>query len=187
MCGRYFFDPDDYRDFLRQTDLAGRFQGGEICPSMQAPVLTAAHKAELARWGLPFHKPGQNLLHARAETVEEKRSFAPAFRHDRIMVPTSGFFEWQHDEKGRSLAGQKYFFREKGEPRLYLAGLLLPGEEGPCFVIITRPAGVWVEATHDREPLILPRERVNAWLGRIDQARALLRAPYPELQREFRG
>lgn len=186
MCGRYFFDPDDYRLFLDKSGLSGQFKGGEIVPTAKAPVLRADHSVILCRWGLPFYGSSKELLHARAETLEEKKTFAPAFRHDRLMIPTSGFFEWQH-EGGRSLPGQKYFFKEPEEKRLYLAGLLLPGQEGPSFVIITRPAGPSMEGTHDREPLILPRKKVNVWLRDIEGARALVKTPYVPLERSYAG
>ena len=186
MCGRYFFDPDDYMVFLEETKLKGRFKGGEVFPTADAPVLRANQEVLLARWGLPFSGSGQNLLHARSATVEEKRSFAPAFRHDRVMIPSSGFYEWQH-KNGKSVPGEKYFFKIPDQKRLYMAGLLLPGPEGPCFVIITRKAGPSVETTHDREPLILPREKVMLWLRDLEAARRLLGTDYPELKRLYCG
>lgn len=185
MCGRYFFDPEDYAGFLRQSGLAGRFKGGEIVPTAEAPVLADRSRVLLGRWGLPFFG-GRELLHARAETVTSKKTFKPVFEHDRLMIPSSGFFEWQHIN-GKSQSGQKYFFRRKDEPRLYMAGLLLPSPEGPCFVIITREAGPSMRETHDREPLLLNRSEVLPWLSDPSAALKILQKGPALLSRTYCG
>lgn len=187
MCGRYFFDPAEYGNFLNETGLSETFKGGEIRPTDRAPVLTAEGKVLLSRWGFPLTgQPAKELLHARAETVTEKKLFAPAFASGRLMVPASGFYEWLH-RNGKSVRGQKYFFFDPERPRLYMAGLLLPTPEGPSFVIITRPAGPEMADIHDREPLILARAEVPAWLHDASEAARLLAGPAFPLRKTFQG
>lgn len=188
MCGRYFFDPDDYQELLAAARFpAEEFKGGEVYPNSKAPVLLADKSLHLLRWGRPWSGgKGGSLLHARAESVREKSTFAPAFREQRCMIPTSGYYEWQHID-GKSQRGQKYFFYNPETPRLYLAGLVLAHPDGPCFVIITREAGAFMTDIHDRMPLLLARDEVAPWLGNSTRAEEILLRPQMELARAYKG
>ncbi len=188
MCGRYFFDTDEYGVMLNdpESPVFG-FGGGEIYPSADAPILLADNTLALSRWGKAIEwGRGGNLLHARSETVQEKPTFRNAFQNSRCMIPTSGYYEWNHVD-GKSQRGQKYFFYDPDSPRLYLAGLALPSDSGLCFVIITREAGAFMTDIHDRMPQTLARDQVNEWLRDTAKAQAMLLNPQAELARTYQG
>lgn len=187
MCGRYLFKPEDYPDILKSNAAkADDFQGGVVFPSTKAPIITKKLEVEMHTWGKRWHFNPRILLHARAEGVMEKPTFRNAYSINRIIIPTSGFYEWKH-VKGKSQKGEKYFFYSEESSRLYLGGLLLDNEYGYAFVIITRPAEEWMEDIHTREPLLIPEEEVSIWLQDYYKADRFLSRPQMALAREYQG
>jgi len=123
------------------------------------------------RWGL---RPGwqQDLskpqpFNARAETVARSGMFSTAFKHQRVLVPVDGFYEWH--PKGHQGA-QPYFFRRTDEDLLILAGLSAywrsadGDEEMHSVTVVTTTAGPDMEAIHNREPVTLERDTWEHWL-----------------------
>ena len=146
------------------------------------------------RWGLipSWSKeatPGGQLFNARAESVSTKASFREAFRTRRAVIPADGFFEWHQGPGDRS---QPHFFsRADGQP-LALAGVWevwrdpLGGDDRSAWItscaIITTTAGPDVNAVHDRMPVILEQEAIDAWLDPTEEVELLesLMQPAPE-------
>jgi len=193
MCSRYFLDADGnviaYTFNVPVHDrIRKRFN---IAPTQEAPVVREGASGErevaMLRWGLvPFWSQdpsiGNRMINARCETVAEKPSFRGAFRSRRCVVPASGFFEWK-GEPGRK---QPYAITAADQPLFAFAGLWeswrdksqpdAPAVE--TFTILTTDANEPVAAIHDRMPVILPADRVEAWLTAPPaQAQALL-TPY---------
>ena len=84
----------------------------------------------------------------------------------RGAVPASCYFEWEHREGpgGKKVTGRKY--RLQTESALtWLCGLYRMEEGVPCFVILTREAGDRIRFIHDRMPLILPEQCIDAWIS----------------------
>ena len=90
MCGRYQFSADEYKE-IRQIvrDAQRRSEGnelnfpmaGDICPSQVAPVLVSRGEkivGEFQQWGLPGFLGRQQIINARAETVNGIRSWMGA-------------------------------------------------------------------------------------------------------------
>ncbi|MGL4695943.1 SOS response-associated peptidase family protein [Enterococcus larvae] len=50
-------------------------------------------------WGFKGFKGSQLIINARSETVTEKRMFAAAFKKDRCVFPTLGFYEWSPEKE----------------------------------------------------------------------------------------
>ena len=74
------------------------------------PVVTTDPQIQLYKWGLiPFWTKTvedaveirNRTINARSETVFEKPSFREAVKHKRCLVPTTGFYDWRHDEGRR--------------------------------------------------------------------------------------
>lgn len=136
----------------------------------------------VARWGLlpPFAKDesfSSRTFNARRETVGEKPSFRGSLGRYREIVPMDGYYEWVRDEKGRRK--QPYFIAPADGSSLYMAALVSwwrgpGGHEGPAAsddgafllsaTIITREATGDLARIHDRTPVMLPRDQVDAWL-----------------------
>jgi putative SOS response-associated peptidase YedK len=147
---------------------------------------------DLYRWGLipngaRHPSAASQLFSARAESVPTRSSFRDAFRHQRIVIPTDGFFEWHKQGRRR----QPYFFHRADGAPLALAGLWdtwegrLRGEDRfsvirSCTIITTR-AGQDMDGIHDRMPVVLDPSVLNIWLEPDNEHRrqlqALLRPP----------
>lgn len=137
----------------------------------------------VARWGLlpPFAKDesfSSRTFNARRETVAEKPSFRGSLARHRAIVPMDGYYEWVRGEDGKRK--QPFFIAPADGSRLYMAALVSwwkgpGGHQGPTAsedgafllsaTIITREATGDLAQIHDRTPVMLPREHVDAWLS----------------------
>jgi putative SOS response-associated peptidase YedK len=139
----------------------------------------------MLRWGLVpswADDPGigARMINARSETAPEKPSFRSAFRRRRCLIPVDGFYEWKRENGSK----QPYYFRIDGGRPFAFAGLWeswnKDGEIRSC-TILTTTANDLVEEIHERMPVILPRDRYDAWLDPEAEGEELaaLLVPYP--------
>lgn len=187
MCGRYAIleeeDILEMREIINQVNQKFADQKelpatGEIRPSNLAPVLRdddGKVRLDAMNWGFPrWNKPSGLIINARSETVLEKPFFSDSFQNRRVIVPSSGFFEWDHRKPVRRDA---YFFSMPGQV-LYMAGLynrftLKDGRQADCFVILTMPSIEPVAIIHDRMPVILSKAAIRSYLEPQANANAL--------------
>jgi putative SOS response-associated peptidase YedK len=123
------------------------------------------------RWGLipswaRDEKIAYKLINARSETIAEKPAFRDAFRSRRCLVPVDGFYEWQKTAGGK----EPYYIRFRDEHPFLIAGLwerwLSPvGEHIETCTLITTGANELLRPIHDRMPVIIPKEEIDAWLN----------------------
>ena len=147
---------------------------GEIFPSAVLPAVAINRNGERRvfpmKWG--FSGPKGLLINARAETAAEKETFREAWEKHRCVIPVSGYFEWEHDE--RKKPGRKYALRPEGDGLVWLAGLYQMENRLPVFVILTRPAEESILWMHDRMPAMLPENEVSKWITpEIDPAKII--------------
>jgi putative SOS response-associated peptidase YedK len=123
-------------------------------------------------------------FNARSDTVTEKPMFRSAFEHLRCIIPASGYYEWQMI-KGRK---QPYYFSAPNGGVLSIAGLWdqwkdLQTEEPliSCTMIVT-DANKFAGRIHDRMPVFLADDRLQAWLDNSAGAELLRPAPDDLLQ-----
>jgi len=193
LCGRYYLDEasaEELRDIIDEINrkhsgdgLAGDMKTGEIFPADAAPIITANGPAPM-RWGVP-QEGGRPTINARAETAAERPLFKLALRRRRVVVPTSGFYEWTHEGKR---AVDKFWFRLPGENMLYLAGIVVevPGarDRDQRFVILTTEANGSVSGYHDRMPVCLARGEIEKWLRDDSSVEVFLGREQPTLTAE---
>jgi len=120
------------------------------------------------------------MINARAETVEEKKTFAKAFRNLRCLFPMSGFYEWDSNK-------QKFLFKVGEKQTLYIAEFYRihktdAGLKTESIIMTTKPNSS-VSSVHDRMPLIVDRSHIEDWLNNLDFARTYLSADMPELKK----
>ncbi|HIV19819.1 MAG TPA: SOS response-associated peptidase [Candidatus Merdivicinus intestinigallinarum] len=175
MCGRYGFsiDEQEIRRIVREVEQSGaEVKTGEIFPGNTVPILISPGgnpRLIPAVWGLqnPWRKG--LVINARAETASQKPMFRGLLCGQRCLVPSSGFYEWTHDE-----AHVRCHCRQPGEPLTWMAGLYDRGEGLPRFTILTTAANFSIAPIHDRMPLVIPaREGLN-WLNDSMEASFLL-------------
>lgn len=135
------------------------------------------------QWGLVPSRSTETsgFINARAETLEEKPSFAESFLRRRCLIPADGFYEWKRRGKWK----QPYFFQMQDESQFAFAGIWDRWERGDrsitsCAIITTTPNELLSEI-HDRMPVILLASDQEAWLRHDADPRELktMLAPYP--------
>ena len=117
------------------------------------------------KWG--FTIPGiRPVFNARVESAAQRQSFREAWEQHRCIVPASGYIEWEHltGEDGRKKTGARYLIRSRDSDLVFMCGLYRIEDGLPAFVILTREPGEDTRFIHDRMPLMLPEERVGAWI-----------------------
>jgi putative SOS response-associated peptidase YedK len=174
MCGRYLTpaEADFERGWKLHAPTAYR-QSYNLAPSQVAPVLLAAGghapRLELFIWGF---RPGwaqRAWINARAETVFESRTFAPAARTHRCLVPALGWYEWQ----GESPPRQPWLFHLDDFRPFAFAGIFCPAgaDKQGSFAILTTAAPESLADIHGRMPVALGANEQHAWLdATLDEA-----------------
>ena len=192
MCGRYsLICTDDlgnrFRVHLPTIGCRSRFN---VAPSQTMPVVVQREEVELVpmEWGLVPHwakdpSTARRPINARAETLAERPMFRGLLRHNRCLVPASGFYEWRKDG-GRK---KPYYLRLKDGEIFAFAGLYdvwhdADGSALATYTIVTTAANEVVAPVHDRMPVILGRDDEERWIGgdplKEGELAELLR-PYP--------
>ena len=162
MCSRYYIDPDmmdEISKVVQNTNGRIRLTQGDIRPTDAAPVIgQSGHGLELdmCRWGYPMSKGKNLVINARSETVLDKPSFQNGILYHRLLIPASGFYEWN------SLKEKSTFTRSDSSV-LYMAGFCDWFENERRFVILTTTANDSMKKIHARMPLILEREQISDW------------------------
>ena len=192
MCGRFT------ATFVEPHMIAGRFGVSEaaipgatlgrynVCPTEQVLAVCGGPQRRAARdlrWGLlpPWARSlrsGPEPINARAETLLEKRRFAPLLeRADRrCLVLADGWYEWLRPERPR---GDRVPFRytvDGGAPFAF-AGLWdenrVDGARVASVTVLTTAANEICAPVHDRMPCVLASEEAEAaWLSPELDARA---------------
>lgn len=164
MCGRYYIDSDmaeEIETVVRYVDQRIRKKqfSGDIRPTEFAPVIEKPErglKLDVCKWGYPLAKGNNLVINARTESVMDKIVFRNGLLYHRILIPASGFYEWNRLK-------EKNTFTRPDAPVLYMAGFCDWFENEKRFVILTTKANASMEKTHDRMPLILEKEQLADW------------------------
>ncbi len=184
MCGRYIFKPAD--DFYKRFHLINKLEKLEsdynITPAASMPVIIKKNPNYVVkmRWGLipSWAKDpsiGQKLINARAETIAEKPSFRHAFKSNRCLIPSNGFYEWKKTKVGKI----PYFIHRADNKTFSFAGIYerwlnSKNEEVNTYAIITCSPNSLVKPIHDRMPVILSEKGESKWLDTNSDANKLL-------------
>ena len=195
MCGR-FAQTTSSEELVRLFELImgvtapPRFNLAPTQPVLTVRSSPAGRIPQVMRWGLvppwaPDLKRGASMINARSESVFEKRSFSHPARHQRCVIPASGFYEWRETPAGK----MPTLFRPTDAPVFRLAGLWSTwakddGEIVYTTTILTTAANPVMRPFHHRMPVILTPEATNAWLStdehRPEALAPLLRTAPPE-------
>ena len=170
MCGRFYVDDDTAREIektIRKVDerLKHAKRTGDIHPTEKAAVIAAGERELFLtekRWGFPGFGNTGTIINTRAESVLEKKMFRESVLHCRLVIPATGFYEWNHEKEKVTFVAEDS--RGQKQEVLYLAGFYghFAGEDR--FVILTTAANESMRDVHDRMPLLFEEEEMKEWL-----------------------
>ncbi|MEW6678647.1 MAG: SOS response-associated peptidase [Pseudomonadota bacterium] len=173
MCGRFvlkakthdlakIFGLDECADLKHRYNIP---PGSDIAAIRQSPegkrVLHNLRLGLVPNWAKD-PSIGNKLNNARGETVAEKPSFRDAFKRRRCLIPADGFYEWKTEGKIK----QPYYI---SLPSTFaMAGLWESwrspeGEILRTCCVITTASNTVMAAIHDRMPVIIAPEDMQAW------------------------
>lgn len=187
MCGRFALlaPPQtvaDYFDLVELEDFPPRYN---IAPTQPILVVSSAdlhdsrsnlpdRKAQLARWAfmpgwVKEPKDFPVIINARSESAISKPSFRAAMRHRRVLIPASGYYEWQREGLDPKAKPQPYFMKPKGGQIFAIAGILetwagADGSEVDTAALLTTRASHALSPVHDRMPVVIKSEDFGRWL-----------------------
>jgi putative SOS response-associated peptidase YedK len=181
MCGRYANSRHD-GDLLREFGVSSVVgeppePSWNVAPTDQARVVLERlvddrpdRQLRTLRWGLvptwaTDERIGAKLINGRSETITAKPAFKAAAARRRCIVPADGYFEWEASDHGKL---PSYLH---GDGLLGFAGLYEvrraiehPDEWLWTYTVLTCTAEDSVGHIHDRSPVVLPYDLVDAWL-----------------------
>lgn len=188
MCGRYVLKalkPDIIKHFnlidgLDYFDIHGYKLRDEIFPGEWITTVNNENKPEDIWWtiedkdnaGVP-----RRAINAKAETVTKVNMFANAFRTDRVLIPATGFFEWDARKQRHEFTFDEPLFAFGGIAR----DCDIRGETKRCGVIITTDANEIVRPIHTkgRMPVVIHRYDYQRWLDPNTPFKELFRLMKP--------
>ena len=164
MCSRYYIDSDMIIEIEKATpdihsQILQQHFPTDIRPTDTVPILEMTQSGlqfSLCKWGYPLSKGKNLVINARVESVLDKPSFRNGILYHRILIPASGFYEWNHLK-------EKSSFTKSDAPILYMAGFYDWFENERRFVILTTAANESMIKVHDRMPLILEKGQLMDW------------------------
>jgi len=187
MCGK-FVQMMRWGALVTLADMVGASEGASetVTPMRFATVirLNAARAREAARmrWGLvppsatdPNRSP---FIHARAESVDERPTFADAFLKRRGLVVVSTFNEGKEITPSKT---EQHVIMPNDRKPLAIAVIWerwgeLHGAALETFAMLTVPANNLIGAITDRMPAIVEPDDWGKWLGEEPASVAALKA-----------
>jgi putative SOS response-associated peptidase YedK len=197
MCGRYSFHVEKQNDTPIATlfglnapppPFKPRFN---IAPSQLCPVVrqnTHGRTLDMLRWGFvpawAKRADGRSsFINARSESVHQKPAFKKAFQESRVLVPATGFYEWNRKTSG-SRQQASYISVRKSQVFAF-AGVWQRWQHNlesiDTFAILTTEPNCLVADIHNRMPVIFEPSSYDLWLNPHTPWRQLadLMQPYP--------
>lgn len=197
VCGRYSLtaSPEDVRALFGYEDQPNFPPRYNIAPTQPIAIVRnerGERRFALVRWGL---MPGwvkdpssfSLLINARSETAEEKPAFRGSMRHNRCLVPASGFYEWRKVGDGPK---QPYWIAPRDGGLVAFAGLWsdwasAEGSQIDTGAILTTQANATLKPIHHRMPVVIAPQDFERWLDTAHteprHVRDLLKPPPDDL------
>jgi putative SOS response-associated peptidase YedK len=178
MCGRFVTNtpPEVLARTFELSEIPRIEPRYNVAPTQNVGVIrccdeTSHNRFDVLKWGLvpSWSKDlsfGSHLINARSENIAEKPAFRHSIKYRRCIIPTSGFYEWDHSSGKK----QPYFIRLTDHSPMCLAGIweswkTPDGIDLETFAILTTAANKIVEPIHDRMPVILCPDAFKLWLN----------------------
>lgn len=179
MCGRYSVLTEDeiveIRSILHDISLRlvrddledYQARPGEVRPTDKAPIVAMYSDGaafENAKFGFKKWDGKGVIINARTDTLQKPNNMFSRIKNiGRCVVPAKEYYEWKEPDEAKKKK-VKHFIKDSDGNLLFFAGLYKDSDEGREFVIITKQSFGEVEAVHDRMPVILRVNQLEAWL-----------------------
>ncbi len=178
MCGRYLLKAlsaeiiqhFELVDGLEYFDEHGYRFDREVFPGEPILAINKYHVPEDLWWTIrdrTFDGKIKSAINARSETVAKVAMFRDAFRHDRVLIPASAIYEWQHRASGVKARYEISF----DTPLFALAGIArdcgIKGETRRATAILTTtPNDIFREIhnTKQRQAVVIREKDYERWL-----------------------
>src|SRR5688500_17852174 len=188
MCGRYVLKAlkediikhFDLIDGLEYFDIHGYKMRDEVFPGEWITAINNANRPEDIWWTIEDKDNSgapRRAINAKAETVTRVQMFADAFRADRVLIPATGFYEWD--------SGKCRHVFTFDEPLFAFGGIArdceIKGETRRCGVIMTTDANEVVRPIHTkgRMPVVIHKYDYGSWLDPTTSLEDLRRMVHP--------
>lgn len=133
------------------------------------------------RWGFAdrdaINPARPKHMHARAETIDTRPTFADSFRQRRGILMVRTFNEGEELPNGKT---RQWVISPKDNQPIAIAVIFedwVNGEERlTTFIQVTTPANALIAPVTDRMPAILPRGTWPVWLGETEASLADVKA-----------
>ncbi|MCT0016563.1 hypothetical protein EFE32_06860 [Lactococcus lactis subsp. lactis] len=204
MCGRFALNPYGNEMLSKLVDKANarlmsdwqageheqyidsnKVTTGEVFPTNTILTLIRDRSTKnVGAFGTDWGIQAKSLIiNARSETIKERYTFKALFPNYRCVIPTTGFYEWQHlDDKKKK--GNKFYLGFGEDEPLFLAGLYKAQNKSKQSVILTTKSNESMKDIHERMPLILEAKNIRNWLFDEGFAYDYLQANMPNLARQ---
>lgn len=175
MCGRYSLEFDE--GFYTRFKLSKKIPvetNYNVSPGQMLPTVVShsPNTLEYMMWGLiPFweeqNERPKTLINVRQDTIQSKAWTHRYIKHNRCLVPATGFYEWKRDTLGK----HPYYFYLKDKTYYAFAGIYSETKHVQTkktiksFSLITTQANKLMSSIHDRLPVILNEKDEDVWLN----------------------
>ena len=178
MCGRYLLKAlsaeiiqhFELVDGLEYFDEHGYRFDREVFPGEPILAINKYHVPEDLWWTIrdrTFDGKIKSAINARSETVAKVAMFRDAFKSDRVLIPASAIYEWQHRASGVNARYEISF----DTPLFALAGIArdceIRGETRRATAILTTtPNDIFREIhnTKQRQAVVIREKDYERWL-----------------------
>lgn len=176
MCGRYHLTrikEEIEKMFGVEVEDDEELQTYNAAPSQNLPLVASNKPGIIQRfkWGLipswsKDESIGFKMINARIETLKEKPSFKSLVDEKRCAVITDGYYEWQKLDNTNK---QPWRICKKDQNLFAYAGLWTSWKNPEnkiinTFTIITTEPHQTLATIHNRMPVMINPDVVNAWL-----------------------
>jgi putative SOS response-associated peptidase YedK len=183
-----YYDIDELADleiWKREYNIPPREMAPVVLESDGKRSLTAGLWSLMGPWADSLeHANRASTFNAKAETLSERPAYRNAFLKRRCIVPAEAFYEWVGPKKERHPLN----IRRADGKLLSMAGLFnywkptaSQGRPMLTFTVVTTAPSQWMARSHNRMPVILQDNHIDAWLDPTisdpQQLGELLKAP----------
>lgn len=188
MCCRYYYDRDFSEKLyeilntedISSADPAHGESARDVFPSDAATVIcgnSGGLSTANMYWG--FSNPYRKglIINARAETAQEKKLFSDSIAKRRIVIPASGFYEWDPYKA-------RFRFTLPGNRPVLLAGFYHEEQGVPRYTVLTTEANESMRPVHDRMPVMISKNEIRPWILDRERLGEFLSRPQIQLVSE---